>query len=178
MKKLTQEIIKFFRDQSFVIVSTIDNNGAIHNAAKGIITLSPNGRVYLLDVYSKKTRDNLARNSRISITAIDEHKFKGYCLKGKASILEHAKFSLQVLKAWDEKITGRITRRLLRNISGEKGHLKHPEAHLPKPAYMIVMIVEDIVDLTPVHLIPFGKSPDFNPGMNGDFFTSGGSPGL
>jgi len=152
MKKLSQDIIDFFQEQSFVIVSTIDNAGAIHNAAKGIITLSPNGRVYLLDVYSKRTRDNLTYNPRISITAIDEHKFKGYCLKGKASILEHAKFSPQVLKAWDEKITGRITRRLLRNISGEKGHLKHPEARLPKPAYMIVMDVEDIVDLTPVHL--------------------------
>jgi general stress protein 26 len=152
MKKLRQEIISFFKSQSFVIVSTIDKNGAIHNSAKGIITLSPNGRVYLLDVYSRKTRDNLKYNSRISITAIDEHKFKGYCLKGKASVLEHAKFSPQVLKAWDEKITSRITRRLLRNISGEKDHSKHPEAHLPKPAYMIVMIVEDIVDLTPVHL--------------------------
>lgn len=152
MKKLTQEIIKFFRDQSFVIVSTIDNDGAIHNSAKGIITLSPYGRVYLLDVYSKKTRDNLARNPRISVTGIDEHKFKGYCLKGRASILEHAKFSPQVLKAWDEKITGRITRRLLRNISGEKGHLKHPEARLPKPAYMIVMVVEEVVDLAPAYL--------------------------
>ncbi len=152
MKKLSQEIINFFQEQSFVIVSTIDNDGAIHNAAKGIITLSPNGRVYLLDVYSKRTRDNLTYNPRISITAIDEHRFKGYCLKGKARVLEHAKFSPQVLKAWDEKITGRITRRLLRNISGEKGHSKHPEARLPKPAYMIVMVVEDITDLTPVHL--------------------------
>lgn len=114
--------------------------------------MSLNGRVYLLDVYSRKTRDNLKHNPRISITAIDEHKFKGYCLKGKASILEHAKFSPQVLKVWDEKITGRITRRLLRNISGEKGHAKHPEAQLPRPAYMIVMVVEGIVDLTPHHL--------------------------
>ncbi len=149
MRKLTEEIIRFFKNQSFVIVSTIDNNGAIHNAAKGIITLSPNGRVYLLDVYSKKTRDNLTRNSRISITAIDEHKFIGYCLKGKASILEHAKFSPQVLKVWEDKVASRITRRLLENIRGEKGHDKHPEALLPRPEYIIVMGVEEVVDLTP-----------------------------
>ncbi len=29
-----------------------------------------------------------------------------------------------------------------------------------------------------IHLIPFGKSPGFNPGMNGDFLKAGGSPGF
>ncbi len=35
-----------------------------------------------------------------------------------------------------------------------------------------------IVEVTRDILIPFGKSPGFNPGMNGDFFKSGGSPEL
>ncbi len=152
MKKLTQEIIRFFKNQSFVIVSTIDKNGAIHNAAKGLITLSPNGKVYLMDVYSKVTHNNLKGNNTISITAIDEHKFNGYCLKGKAKILEYAKFSPQVLKVWEDKVASRITRRLLENIRGEKGHAKHPEALLPRPEYIIVMGVEEVVDLTP-HLL-------------------------
>lgn len=29
---------------------------------------------------------------------------------------------------------------------------QHPEALLPKPEYMIVMEVEEIIDLTPKHL--------------------------
>ena len=53
------------------------------------------------------------------------------------------------LKAWEKRITSRITRRLIKNIRGEKGHPHHPEALLPKPAYLIIMDVEEIVDLTP-----------------------------
>lgn len=152
MKKVPDEVIQFFQNQGFVIVSTIDKNGRPHSSCKGIIKISQEGRVYLLDVYLKDTYDNLRRNPKMSITAVDEHRFKGYCLKGKARPLGRGRFSPEIIKAWEERVTGRITHRLLKNIHEEKGHPSHPEALLPEPKYMVVMDVESIVDLTPSHL--------------------------
>jgi uncharacterized pyridoxamine 5'-phosphate oxidase family protein len=152
MPKLSPEIIQFFQAQGFVIVSTIDSQGRPHSSCKGIIRISKSGRVYLLDVYTKNTYDNLKNNPNISITAVDEHKFIGYCLKGKARIISDKEIGPQIKKAWDEKIASRVTQRLLKNLKEEKGHPRHPEILLPKPAYLIIMDVEEMVDLTPQHL--------------------------
>lgn len=152
MKKLPDEIIQFFHNQGCVVVSTIDKNGFLHSACKGIVQINRNGRVYLLDLYHARTYENIKQNPHISITAIDEHKFRGYCLKGKAEIVPQGNLASRIIKAWETKITSRLTRRLLKNIREEKGHPRHPEILLPKPEYMIAMEVEEIVDLTPRHL--------------------------
>ena len=152
MEKITEEIIQFFCNQGCVIVSTIDRNGFPHSACKGLVSIKESGRVYLLDLYKGKTFENLKTNPNISITAIDEHKFVGYCLKGKARLITENQINPQLMKSWEDRITSRLTRRLLRNIREEKGHPRHPEVLLPKPEYMISMEVEEIADLTPRHL--------------------------
>jgi hypothetical protein len=152
MKKINDGIMNFFQSQGYVVVSTIDKNGFVHNSCKGIIKINNNGKIYLLDLYRGKTFENLSKNSNLSITAIDEHKFSGYCLKGKAQILTTIQLPPDVINAWDERITSRVTRRLLKNIREEKGHSRHPEILLPRPEYMIAMEIEEIVDLTPRHL--------------------------
>ncbi len=152
MKRLSEGIIQFFHNQGCVIVSTVDKDGFPHSACKGIVRISRTGRVYILDLYKAKTYDNLKGDPHISITAIDEHKFMGYCLKGKAEIIPEEKLKSPIIKAWEARITGRLTRRLLKNIREEKGHPRHPEILLPKPEYMIAMEVEEVVDLTPHHL--------------------------
>lgn len=152
MNKLNNGIIQFFHNQGCVVVSTIDKEGFPHNACKGIVEINRNGRVYLIDLYMGTTYENLKKNPRISITAIDEHKFIGYCLKGKAEIIPESELKPNTIKAWELRISGRLTQRLLKNIRNEKGHSRHPEIFLPKPSYMIGMEVEEIVDLTPRHL--------------------------
>jgi len=152
MKRLTDKIIQFFYNQSFVIVSTLDKDGSLHSSCKGIVKINRAGSIYLLDLYRARTYDNLKRNPRISITAVDEHRFRGYCLKGKAKIINIDKLKPQIIKAWEDRITSRITQRVLKNMLEERGHPKHPEALLPKPQYLIVMQVQDIVDLTPYHI--------------------------
>ena len=152
MHRLADNIVQFFQDQGFAIVSTIDRGGVPHNSCKGIVSIRNNNSVYLLDLYKKKTYNNLRGNSHISITAVNEHKFLGYCLKGKAKILTENKFSPYIIKAWEKKVTSRLTSRLIKNIKGEKGHLRHPEALLPRPEYLIVMKVEGVVDLTPQNI--------------------------
>lgn len=149
MSLLSKEIIHFFQNQGFVIISTIDENGIPHSSCKDIIKIEPEGGIYLMDVYKARTFKNLQNNQNASITSVDEHKFKGYCLKGKAKIAESDKLGPEVFKAWEDKIASRATHRVLKNIRGEKGHALHPETQLPKPQYMIYLQVEEIVDLTP-----------------------------
>jgi uncharacterized pyridoxamine 5'-phosphate oxidase family protein len=152
MRKLKEEIVQFLRNQGYVIVSTIDNKGFPHNACKGIVKINRNGKIYLLDLYKAKTYENLKQNPHISITAVDEHKFMGYCLKGRAKIIAEEKIKPELFRAWEDRIASRLTQRLLKNIREEKGHSRHPEVLLPKPEYLIVMEVAKIIDLTPQHL--------------------------
>ena len=152
MKRLSNEIIHFFQNQGCVVVSTIDENGFPHSSCKGIIKIGSNGGIYLLDLYKAKTFQNLQKNPYVSITAMDEHKFIGYCLKGRAHIITEDKITPALMKSWEDRITSRLTRRLIKNIREEKGHPRHPEILLPKPEYMIAIKVEEIVDLTPHHL--------------------------
>jgi len=152
MRKLKEEVVQFLRNQGYVIVSTIDDKGFPHNACKGIVKINRNGTIYLLDLYKAETYENLKHNSHISITAADEHKFIGYCLKGRAKIIAEDKIKPELLRAWEDRIASRLTQRLLKNIREEKGHSRHPEILLPQPEYMIEMEVEEIIDLTPHQL--------------------------
>lgn len=152
MKEIPNEVISFMNKQNFVIVSTIDMDGTPHNSCKGIIKIDQGGRIYLLDLYTGITYNNLKRNPFISITAVDEHRFIGYCLKGAAKSLSQEEVDSNVVELWKNKIIGRVTHRIIKKIHGEKGHPKHPEILLPHPKYMIAMDVEEIIDLTPAHL--------------------------
>jgi predicted pyridoxine 5'-phosphate oxidase superfamily flavin-nucleotide-binding protein len=152
MGMLADEIIEFFQNQPFVIVSTLDKKGSLHNSCKGIVEINRPDIIYLLDLYRRKTYQNLKQNPQISITAVDEDSFVGYCLKGKAKIIRADKVKSHVISAWEKKITSRIAQRVIKNIREEKRHPRHPEALLPKPEYLIVMQVEEIVDLTPQRL--------------------------
>ena len=152
MRRLGNEIIHFFNSQGFVIASTVDKDGKVHTSCKGIVKINLKGEVYLLDLYKHRTYENLKNNPHISITAVDEHRFLGYCLKGKARIIIEDDIKPNIMKSWDDRITSRLSRRILKNIRDEKGHHSHPEALLPKPKYLIVMQVQEIVDLTPQHI--------------------------
>lgn len=152
MKTLNKGIIRFFHKQHFTVVTTIDSKGCPHNSCKGILNIEKNGQVYLLDLYKGKTYENLKKNPHINITAVDEHKFIGYSLKGIARIVKREGMESHLVKSWEEKITKRISHRVLKNIRGEKGHPMHPEASLPKPEYLIEVKVKEVVDLTPHHI--------------------------
>ena len=152
MEKLSEELVDFFQRQNFTIVTTIDEDGMPHNSCKGLVKIDTEGRAYLLDLYRARTYDNLKRNPRISITVVDEHEFSGYCLKGKAKIAKTTELEPGIIKAWEDRISSRITQRIIKNIQGKKGHTGQPEALLPKPEYVISMEVEKVVDLTPGHI--------------------------
>ena len=152
MKRLTDDIINFFHKQPYTIVTTIDKKGCPHNSCKGIVDIENTGKVYLLDLYKERTYENLRQNPHITITAVDEHKFMGFCFKGIARIVKEKKLHSRTIKKWEEKLIKRISQRLLKNLQGQKGHPRHPEANLPKPEYLIEVEVKEVIDLTPHHI--------------------------
>ncbi|HOU35665.1 MAG TPA: pyridoxamine 5'-phosphate oxidase family protein [Candidatus Omnitrophota bacterium] len=158
MKRLSDEVMDFFKDQAFVIVTTLDADGTPHDSCKDIVRLSRDGRIYLLDLYMRRTYQNLRKNPSMCIAQVDEHKFAGYCLKGTGRVVKVDRLRAQVHKVWQKKISSRIVTRIIRNLKEKKGHPAQPESLLPRPEYMIVMDVAEVIDLTPAH-IKGGVSP-------------------
>ena len=147
MKQIPAEVIDFLRAQGFVIVSSIDKIGFPHSSCKDIVKIEAIGEVYLIDVYNGATKENIRRNPLVSISAVDEHRFAGFCLKGEARILPNDHISQEIIKSWEDNITSRLTKRLLRNLSAQQARGHHPEASLPKPKHLIIVEVKEIVDL-------------------------------
>ncbi|MDD5477445.1 MAG: pyridoxamine 5'-phosphate oxidase family protein [Candidatus Omnitrophica bacterium] len=152
MIKIPAGVIDFLRAQSFVVISSVDKAGFPHSSCKAIIKIDQAGKIFLMDVYHGATCENIKRNPQISISAVDDHKFMGYCLKGKGEIIFDDNVSQEMIKIWEDNITSRLAKRLLRNLSGDRGHGHHPEASLPHPKHIIAIEVEEIVDLAPYHL--------------------------
>ena len=152
MVKLAQEVIDFFHKQGFVIVSTLDSRGRIHCSAKGIAGIEEKGEIYLIDVYRAQTFNNLNNNPTISITAVNEHEFKGYTLKGEGKIVEREKIKSHIIKSWEQRVIDRISKRVIKNVQRDKGSSTHPESRFPHPQYLIEMEVQEIVNLAPAHL--------------------------
>lgn len=157
--RLADEVRDFLGRQNFVVVSSIDKKGRIHNSCKGIVRIEAGGRIYLLDLYLRRTYRNLLADPRVSVTAFDEHSFSGYCLQGRARILSRDEAGPEIVREWEEKINSRISQRLVRNLRGEKGPPGHPEARLPRPEYIIAMDVEEVIDLTPEHVKEKKEAP-------------------
>jgi len=152
MIKITEDIIRLFHKQGFVIVSTLDAEGSIHCSAKGIAGIKAEGKIYLIDLYRGKTFSNLKRNSNISITAVDEDEFSGFTIKGKAKIIDREEIKDHIIKSWEDKVIQRVSKRVINDIKKDKKSLHHPEVLFPHPQYLIELDAESIVDLTPKHL--------------------------
>jgi len=151
MKQIPLSVAEFLDAQGFVIVSSLDVQGFPHSSCKDIVKIDSQGIIYLLDVYHGVTGENIARNPKISISAVDEHKFMGYCLKGRARVMSDDHLSQELLKSWESNLTSRLTKRLLKNLTAEQGQGHHPEASFPKPKHLISLQVEEIVDLAQYH---------------------------
>jgi len=149
---LNAELLDLLGKQTYVIVSSMDERGSIHNSCKGIVRAEPQGLVYLSDLYLRRTFENLRRDPRISITFADEHKFYGFCLKGTARLIRKEDADAQIIAEWERKLNARISQRVVRDLQGEDSGKKHPEAHFPAPQYIICVEVEEIVDLIPEHI--------------------------
>ncbi len=149
MKELNSDIISFFRDQGFTIISTLNNDGSLHSSCKGIIDIERDGVVYLLDLYHGKTFKNLKDNKNITITAVDEHRYVGYALSGIAQIIAKEDIDDKIYELWEKNVSKRASKRLIKNIKEDHKVKHHPEVKFPAPKYLIRVEIDKIVDLAP-----------------------------
>ncbi|HOD11687.1 MAG TPA: pyridoxamine 5'-phosphate oxidase family protein [Candidatus Omnitrophota bacterium] len=153
--RIDKEIINFFESQDSVIVSTLDEKGCIHCSIKGIISAESPDNLFLIDLYLYRTFRNLKRNPMISITAFDDHLFKGYTLQGQAEIITRDQLHEKIFEEWEKRVVHRISKRIARSVQAGFKSRKHHEAHLPlHPKYLIKVNVENVVDLAPPHVDP------------------------
>ncbi|MBF0522806.1 MAG: pyridoxamine 5'-phosphate oxidase family protein [Candidatus Omnitrophica bacterium] len=157
--ELPEEVLKFFTKQGAVIISTIDAKRRIHCSVKGLVRIEKQGKAFVVDLYSGKTYRNLLKNSKVSITAVDEERFIGYTLQGRAKIVPKSDISEKIIQDWESRIAQRISKRIVNSI--HRGHTakRHFEVHLPNtPRHLIEVEVESVIDLSPPHTN--GSKPD------------------
>ncbi len=147
MAIVPEDIRNFLESQSFLVVSTFDSAGGIHSSIKGIAGTEED-KVYIIDLFKGRTYNNVKNNPTITITAVDEHLYKGYSLKGKGYIVPPDKIPRQIIKVWEKKVIRRISKRVIKNIKEERKSSRYPEATFGPPQHLIVMVVEEIADLS------------------------------
>lgn len=146
--KISDEVLNFFLQQTFVIVSTLDAKGNIHCSAKGLIDLTEKGIARVADLYTHTTFKNIQRNPLISLTAVDEYHFLGYTLQGQARIIPYEKISSDLFDSWEAKIVSRISQRVIKSVQQGKKSKYHYEMDLPhRPQYLIEIKVKNIINL-------------------------------
>lgn len=153
MRRLPEDVSSFLKSQGFVIVSTITPDGRIHCAAKGVVGVEEDGRVFVFDLYHGCTYANLQKNPAVSITAVNEERFKGWTLQGTAKIVDRDEIDGEHIAKWERQVIRRISDRLIKRVRQEKEGNAVFEAHLPEaPKYLIEIDVTHIVDLVPPNL--------------------------
>jgi len=151
--KLKPEIISFLKNQGYVIISTIDAHGNIHCSAKGIVGFDSEGMILVADLFCGQTYKNLKKESRISLTVIDERNFIGYTLQGNGNIIPREEVAESLLEAWEDHILKRMSHRVVKSVQVGASSRKHFEAHLPRhPKHFIQIEVKKVIDLVPGHL--------------------------
>ncbi len=149
MMKLSQKVINFLKEQEFLTFATLDPEGKIHISIKGLVNVSPDGKLYILDLYHGRTYRNLKRNPWATVSAVDAHLFQGYALQGEAEIVDIENVGEDISRKWEKNIAKRVSRRLLRNVKKGVSSTKHPEANFPRPKYLILFKVKKVIDLAP-----------------------------
>ncbi|MDP8212726.1 MAG: pyridoxamine 5'-phosphate oxidase family protein [Candidatus Zapsychrus exili] len=148
--KLSRDQMNLLQRQGFVMVATLDSRNKINCSAKGIVGIEED-KVFIIDLYKGNTYKNLARNSTVSIDAIDEHSFSGVTIQGKAKIVLREKIEDHIIKKWENSIIRRISSRVIKSVQTSVKSRKHFEVDLPKhPKYLIEIDVEKVIDLSPI----------------------------
>jgi general stress protein 26 len=148
INKLSNQVMSLMNKQGFVMVCSLDAQGKIHCSAKGIAGIEKT-KVFLIDLYKARTYDNLCKNPTVTISFVDEHRFAGYALQGKAKIVERGNIKKSIIAEWEEKVLQRISHRVVHNLKQGKPGAHHPEAVFPHPKYLIEIDIEKIIDLAP-----------------------------
>lgn len=150
MTVISDKVKTFLERQNFIILSSLRNDGSIHTSAKGLIKVDARGKIFILDIYKSVTYRNIKRNPTVTVTSVDERRFRGYSLEGRGKIVREGSLTKEVVGKWHDKLAKRIAKRIISHV--KEAHLAQesiPEAAFPAPKFLIEVSVDRIVDLAP-----------------------------
>lgn len=145
---ITPEVKLFLETQGVINVATCDKNGMPNISPKGPLRVEGKNTVYFLDLYSKKTRRNLLKNSNIALSAIDMINYRGYQLKGTAELIDGGTDFEKHKYMWHEHKNKLLVDRIIRSIQRGIPH-DVSEKNLPHPKYLVKVTVAEVIDLVP-----------------------------
>jgi predicted pyridoxine 5'-phosphate oxidase superfamily flavin-nucleotide-binding protein len=86
MVKIPKEVQEFMQGR-MAWVATASPEGVPNATPKGTVRVIDDEHLVFADLFSRKTRENLLKNSKVAVTVIDEKSHKGFQLKGTAELL-------------------------------------------------------------------------------------------
>jgi uncharacterized protein len=128
MAKIPKELADLLVDGHNVWVATIGADGMPNIAIKGSGALLDDEHLYFADMFGRKTRDNLAHDSRVAVGIHDADRRIAMQVKGRAELIDSG------------PIFAQVNERLAK--LGE--HLK-----LPPMKYVVRISVESVWDMGP-----------------------------
>jgi predicted pyridoxine 5'-phosphate oxidase superfamily flavin-nucleotide-binding protein len=118
-----QEFRKLLSKIQFLHVATLSKDGQ-PNAAPKLILKVDDKAIYLVDCTIGKTWENLKKNSKVSLSFVDEESLKGYQINGEAVVLEGKSIGMELRKILEEKEVALTVKRI---VSGIHEHKKHED---------------------------------------------------
>jgi len=128
MARLPKELIDLLAGGHNVWVATVDANGMPNVSIKGSGALLDDEHLYFADMFSRKTRDNLARNGRVAVGIHDRDAKVALQVKGHAELID----SGPVFDTVNERLA---------TLS--------EAAYLPPMKYVVRISVESVWDMGP-----------------------------
>jgi len=147
--KINKAIEELLNRKGTAHVSTSSKDGLPNTSLKGIVRVDPSGYIYVMDLFNGKTRHNLEKNNKVSLTISDIEAFRGYQFKGTAKLIKKGRLFEELSERWAAISARAVTERVIGNIKKGSSHGRH-ELHLPKPKYLIKIHVSKIYDLCPI----------------------------
>jgi len=85
--KITPEVKEFLQTH-LVFLATVDSRGRPHMVPKATLAIVNENQVVFVDLRATQTRRNVLNNHHVAIVAIDPVDYRGYELRGKASVVD------------------------------------------------------------------------------------------
>ena len=122
MAKIPQEVQEFMKGKmGWVATASLD--GMPNATPKGTVKVLDDEHLMFVDLFSRKTRENLLKNPKVAVTVIDEKSHKGFQIKGSAELLSRGGLFDQTAE-----------------------ELKKAPMQLPPPTYVVKIKVEAVYD--------------------------------
>ncbi|HRZ86665.1 MAG TPA: pyridoxamine 5'-phosphate oxidase family protein [bacterium] len=145
--KITEDLKHFLESQGIIHVATCGADCMPNVSPKGPLKIDGD-TIYFLDLYSKKTRDNLRHNNKIAIEVVDAVNYRGYQLRGTAELIGKGTTFEKYKNIWRHQKNKLIVDRIVRAIQRGMPH-DVSEKNLPHPQYLVKVTVSEVIDLVP-----------------------------